>query len=233
MFTDPTGMSKETQLFNLDGKKIGEDTNGNDGNVSIIIDKSKAKEIEKNCKKSGIAPQSDVNSGVLTTKQELQESLNVLDRTEMNRGLKEESSIIGLSGKVYEGETETEPKFETIVSGEVIMTVDVTLYSLPSAETSGVSIHSHQTSLPVHNDKPFPVSASYPSRVDNTMWTKNEFNRNIIVGHLGVGNVSNIYKNGTQWKDKRDLGTAIYIGSNSRTPAVQLTKKAITNILSR
>src|SRR5690606_7700874 len=130
-------------------------------------------------------------------------------------------------------ETGTEPTFKTLDNGAVIMTANATFYSLPSTETSGVSIHSHLTSLPVYNDQSFPISASYPSQADNTTWTKNGFNRNIIVGRLGAGNISNIFKNGTQWKDKRDLGAAIFIGSNSRTPAAQLTTKAIKNILSK
>ena len=37
IFIDPTGMF--TELFNENGKKIGEDENGNDGNISIITDK--------------------------------------------------------------------------------------------------------------------------------------------------------------------------------------------------
>ena len=40
-FIDPDGMFAEpfTELFDTNGKKIGEDANGNDGNVSIITDK--------------------------------------------------------------------------------------------------------------------------------------------------------------------------------------------------
>jgi len=234
MFTDPTGMERngiETELYNIDGKKIGEDAKGKDGNVSIIKDSNNAKQIEKNYKKNGVSSQDEVNSGVMTTKQELQESLNVIDRTIKNGGLREESSIIGSSGKVYDGETGTEPEFHTIDNGTVIMTAKATLYSLPSSETSGVSIHSHLTSLPVYNDQPFPVSASDPSQADNSNWTQNGLSRNIIVGRLGAGNISNIVRNGKGWKDKRDLGVAIYVGSKSRTPAVQLKTKAIQNIL--
>jgi len=234
MFTDPTGMHKETELFNIDGKKIGEDANGNDGNVSIIKDKDKAKEIEKNYKKGGIASQSDVNSGVLTTKQELQESLNVIDRTEKNGGFREESSIIGSSGQVYVGETGTMPTFSKGNDGNLIMTAETNLPILPSTETGGVSIHSHQTSLLVHNDQPFPLSASSPTSngTDNNTWTNNGFNRNIIVGRLGVGTANNIYRDSNKkWKDGRSLGAAIYIGSQSRTPAVELKVKAIKAIL--
>jgi hypothetical protein len=53
-----------TELFNTAGKKIGKDTNGNDGNVSVIADKDRAKEIANNYKKGGIAKAAYVAGGM-------------------------------------------------------------------------------------------------------------------------------------------------------------------------
>lgn len=50
---------------------------------------------------------------------------------------------------------------------------------------------------------------------------------------LGEGTASNIYYDNKEktWKDGRKIGAAIYIGSNAKTPAVQLTTKVIEKIL--
>ena len=89
IFVDPDGMKVE--LFNEDGKKIGQDIDGNDGKVSIIKDNKNANEIQKNYKNGGTASAADVNSGVQTTKTILNESLDVLKRGNDNGGNKEET----------------------------------------------------------------------------------------------------------------------------------------------
>ena len=65
MPTDPT------ELYNTEGRKIGEDAKGNDGNISIIKDANRAKSIEQNCIAGGLASESDIQSGIQTIRTEL------------------------------------------------------------------------------------------------------------------------------------------------------------------
>lgn len=86
VFIDPDGMAATTEIYNKKGKKIGQDANGNDGNVSIVQDEDKAKTIEKTYDKGGTATEDDLDSGVKTTKKVLNEALDVLSRTRKNGG---------------------------------------------------------------------------------------------------------------------------------------------------
>ncbi len=70
-------------FFDENGNKIG--TDGKDDDVVYIVtDKEEKKEIKNKDKKNGTTDPNNVKSKIETTKTELKESLNVLDRTEKN-----------------------------------------------------------------------------------------------------------------------------------------------------
>lgn len=226
IFIDPTGMF--TELYNEDGKKIGEDKNGNDGNVSIILNKDNAKRIAKDYKEGGIATEGDVNSGVKTTKSVLTEALDVLKRTEDNGGLKEESSAVTENGEVIRGQTGSEPDYEKTKNGITVQTASGSMPVLPEGtnKSNATLIHSHPTTVAEHDGQYFPQSASSPSGLAD--WTTFlSYGTNIIVGKLG--NLSSIEKNsdGTV-KDNRKSG-AVFFNSRS-VQKLALTKDAMKKI---
>jgi len=89
-----------TDLYNTSGKKIG--TDGVDNGLKIVVtDNKEARQISRI---KGNVDLSNVKSGViLPSDVTLQESLNVLDRTIANGGLREESSIVMNDGTIIQG----------------------------------------------------------------------------------------------------------------------------------
>lgn len=224
VFSDPDGMGVETDFYNLKGKKIG--TDGVDNGVKVVVTDNK--EVRSISKIKGNVDASGVKSGVtLPSDIALQESLNVLDRTVKNGGLKEESLLVMKDGTVVKGETGSMP---TIENG--VQTAETSLPNLPEGTTTSdveVSIHSHPTVVQQVGEQVFPQSASTPSPTDNN--TFKQFGTNIIVGPLGTLEPGSVTTNpdGSLNIPSRTTGAAIY-DSNS-TPKVELEKKAIQNIL--
>ena len=62
IFIDPTGML--TELFNENGKKIGVDENGVDGNIAIVTNKKEVKRVKENTKNGTHTESSTLNSTV-------------------------------------------------------------------------------------------------------------------------------------------------------------------------
>lgn len=78
----------------------------------------------------------------------------------------------------------------------------------------------------------YPQSASTPSTgAGSDGPTFNQYDTNVIVGSLGTVNPNNVTANpnGTLNIPSRPLGIAIY--DKNSTPQVELTKKAVQNIL--
>ncbi len=222
MYIDPTGMF--TELFDGNGKKIGEDENGNDGNVSIITDKNEAKRIKRNTKDGQLATADDIASGVQTTKAVLNEALDVLARTEDNGGLREEISVVTGDGQALRGETGPEPKVENN-----IMTANAAeTPSLPEGAdaSSSTRIHSHPTEVLLRNGQAYPQSASKPSGMDIAGGQR--FGRNVIVGRLGTLSRVSLNSQG-KVNDSRSKGAVIY---NKRfKPLIELKEKTIRRII--
>ena len=213
-----------TDLYNIAGKKIG--TDGVDNGVKmVVLDKKEARQISNT---KGNIDLSSIKSGVvLPSDIALRESLNVLDRTIANGGLREESSIIMNDGVIIRGETGPMP---TIVNGVQIATSN--LPQLPTGATASdveAIIHSHPTEVQQIGNKIFAQSARMPSKVDKATFSK--FNTNIIVGPLGsINNVmSNYY--GTSNIPNRPNGAVIY--NKNAVPLLELTRQAIQNILKK
>jgi RHS repeat-associated protein len=230
IFTDPDGMfaTPPTDLFNIDGKKIGTDGVAN-GVKMVVTDKKEAKQVSKT---EGNVDLSTVKSGVtLPSDTALKESLNVLDRTVKNGGLKEETSIVMKDGTVVQGKTGPLP---TIVNN--VQVAPSTLPLPPAGSTMAdveTTIHSHPTTVQEANGQVYPQSASTPSTGPNTdQTTFPNYGTNIIVGPLGTLAPGSVTKNpnGTTNIPSRPNGAAIY-NSTSLTPQVELTKKALENIL--
>nr|WP_295871554.1 RHS repeat-associated core domain-containing protein [uncultured Chitinophaga sp.] len=101
-FIDPDGMWPG-DFYSEKGNKIG--TDGiNDGKKYVVTDKQEVKAIEKVDKKGGTTQVSTVSSAVqLPPDVALRESINVLDRTITNGGLKEEASIVLKDGTIVRG----------------------------------------------------------------------------------------------------------------------------------
>ncbi|NML42109.1 RHS repeat-associated core domain-containing protein, partial [Chitinophaga sp. G-6-1-13] len=228
-FVDPDGMVPG-DFYTERGNRIG--TDGiNDGKKYVVTNKQEVKDIEKIDKKGGTTQVSTVSSAVqLPSNAALTESLNVLDRTIANRGLKEEASIVMRDGTVVRGQTGPEP---TIVNN--IQSAPSSLPDLPAGTTTRdveASIHSHPTTVQQVGDMFYPQSANTPStgpRTDQqTFW---QYQTNIIVGPLGTVNRNSVTKkpDGTLSIPTRTNGAVIY-DSNS-IPRVELTRRAIEKIL--
>lgn len=194
----------------------------------VVTDNKEARTISKT---KGNIDASGVKSGVtIPSDTALQESLNVLDRTVKNGGLREESSLVMKDGTVVEGKTGSMP---TIEKG--VQTATTSLPSIPEGKTTAdveASIHSHPTVVQQVGEQVFPQSASTPSKGQGTDETTfKQYDTNIIVGPLGTLKPGSVTANpdGSLNIPSRATGAAIY-DSNS-TPKVELEKKAIENIL--
>lgn len=226
LFVDPTGAF--TEIFDLNGKKVGEDENGNDGNVSIATDRQEAKRIAKDYKNGGIATAEDVASGIQTTKTVLGEALDVLNRTEANGGLREEVSVVTGEGEIVRGETGPEPKIES-VGGVLVQTAETKVPALPEgAKASDVTtIHSHPTKIVEQDGQAFPQSASTPSGADRS--TFKNYGTNIIVGPIGVAkSVSRDASGNLATTPSRSNGAVIY--QRGKAPA-EIRRRAVRKII--
>ncbi|PZR20173.1 MAG: hypothetical protein DI539_11715 [Flavobacterium psychrophilum] len=230
-FIDPDGMlaTPPIDFYNKKGEKIGTDGNVNDNRKVVVTDNKEAKAIKNTNKSNGTTQLSSVASGVvLPSDTALQESLNVLDRTIANGGLREESSLVMKDGTTVQGQTGPMP---TIVNG--VQTAPTSLPNLPAGATVSdveVSIHSHLTTVQQDGGKVYPQSASTPSTGPNSdQQTFQQFNTNIIVGPLGPVNNVTANPNGTLNIPNRPNGVAIY-DSNSNLQ-IELPRRAVENIL--
>lgn len=222
-FIDPDGMLPG-DFHDQDGKRIG--TDGiDDQKKYIVTDKKEAKAIAKTDKAGGTTQVGAVSSAVqLPSNAALSESLNVLDRTTANGGLKEESSLVMKDGNVVRGETGGLP---TIENG--VQTASTNLPNLPAGATAAdveATIHSHPTTVQVENGQAFPQSASTPSSTDGR--TFSQFSTNIIVGPLGQVNSVTQNPNGSLNIPSRPNGAVIY---NKGQAPLELTRKAIQRVL--
>jgi len=230
VFVDPDGMQSFgifTELFNVDGKKIGEDAAGKDGNVSIITDKNKAKEIERNYKKGGIATETDVSSGLQTTKGVLVEALNVLEEAKGFQNGEEAKSVVEPNGNVTRGTAPT-----ILNDGEM----GVTRTTMPYVSgDDNVGIHSHNIFASIN---PETQGIRYDSALRPGPDAPNAFKKyalNIIVGRLGDQTGRSI-KNASTGEIKTVLDTPPPLGAafyprGTVKASLSLTEKAILKII--
>lgn len=217
-FIDPDGRNP-IELFNSNGEKIGQDKNGNDGKVSIVSDNSKAKEIEKNYKKGGVASDEDVKSGLETTKNVLKSSLERLKETIKNGGNSEATAVVDENDKVTNG---TAP---TRVEGNISRT------DLPNVPgDNNTSIHSHvplEPSINSNGNINFS-SALKPGPDDPAAFSK--YKLNVIVGRLGDqnGTIDPVTKK-VRLDKKPALGAAFYNRENKFL--LSLPQKVIEKIV--
>ena len=217
-FIDPDGMLAEpfTELFNTKGKKIGEDANGNDGNVSIV-----SKDVAKSVKKGDISVDDAIAGGVQTTKTVLTEAIDVLQRTEDNGGLQEEASVVTADNKVIKGERG---------SADVVNIdgVNAITTPIPDAPTEGSTlIHSHQTAIGKDaNGGPTAGNAKEPGPNDPSIFS--DYKQSIIVGRLGktTGNADGSF-------NQPSLGAAFFSNKTkiNSTPVLTLKKGSIKKII--
>ena len=227
IFVDPTGAF--TELFDENGNKIGEDKNGNDGNVSIITNKDDVKRIKGNTKDGQLASAEDVASGIQTTKTVLKEALGVLSRTEANGGLREEVSLVTGNGQIVRGETGPEPKIEKI-GGTLVQTAETKVPALPegASASEATTIHSHPTKIVEQDGQAFPQSASTPSGADRS--TFKNYGTNIIVGPIGgATSVSRDASGNLVTTPSRSNGAVIYQGGRSPAAIIDRAVRKIVN----
>lgn len=221
-FIDPDGMRPNGDFFDLSGNKIG--TDGNDDKKKYVVDKKDdVSKIRARTKEGKTIQANEVESEMqLPSDIALKESLNVIDRTEKNGGLKEESSIVMKDGSVLRGETGEEP---TIVNN--VQTAKSNLPDLPAGKNpddAEVTIHSHPIATQVKDGKAYPQTISSTDNFD--IRTFSQYNWNIIVGRIG-----SLEQYDSAIGDNRPVGIAIYAGAALGTPGVQLTKRAVQKIL--
>jgi len=177
MRIDPTGM---TDYTTEKGKVIGNDGK-NDGNIRVVTDKKEIKTIQDNHKNKTTTPLDNVKSGAMTTRTELGESLNVLDRVVRNGGINEESSVIPENGGIFD-----------IVRGE---RANGDQGNFPYVDgNNNTSIHGHPTAITEGlspDGRPqttsYDVNPTRPPDVPNDIETFRDYKRNIIVGNLQLG----------------------------------------------
>ena len=230
IFTDPDGMlaTPPTDLFNTDGKKIGTDGVGNKERMLVTND-DEAKKISKT---KGNIDLSTVKSGeMLEDNSVLQESLNVIERTEKNGGLSEESSLVMNDNSVVTGQT----------GSPVDLAKDsfagTSLPNIPNGKTTTdvkATIHSHVIGCEVVNGEIKSMSATEPSvGANKDTGTFAQYKTNIIVGRLGKTTADLSQQsvfNKTVSTNKPNLGISVFRG-DSTTPAYSLTKRAVEKIL--
>jgi RHS repeat-associated protein len=219
-FTDVFGMGAG-DFYDENGKFLGTD-GVDDGKKYVVTDKQEKKEIKSTNKEGGTTQVSDVSSSKqLPSDAALSESLNVLERTEANGGLREESSKVMTDGTVARGKTGEMP---TIKDG--VQTAKATLPGTPAGKDVEATIHSHPTKVQIEGDKAYPQTATNPSGQDES--TFKNYGINIIVGNLSQPSVTK-NTDGTYVTGSAAKGAVIY---NSKTqPQIQLTEKAIKRIL--
>lgn len=218
-FIDPDGMDLG-DFHDQKGKRIGTDGKIDD-NVFIVTDKKEVKDIRAKDEAGGTTQVSAVKSAVATTKTEMKESLNVLDRTEKNGGFKEESSVVTPNGTVTRGTTGSDNS-ETRSDGTVVKTAE--LPSVPG--NNNTSIHSHQTGVTTTDGNIISTTATQPGPDDPG--TFSGYNRNIIVGPLGNAS-GQTQMNGSIQISQPPLGAVIY--DRNSNPQVEITKKAMKEII--
>ena len=210
-FIDPDGMWAGDYI-NSKGKIIGSDGKV-DENIHIVSNKSDIKTIEKNEKEGNSTQASDVNIDFTTTRTELSESLNVLDRTNKNGGFAEETSVVTPEGEIHRGETGKKSDG------------GVTSATLPHVDGgNNTSIHSHPTAT----TEATGWNALRPGPGDPKAFSG--FSRNIIVGAIGDP------KTDQHGNDIPRPQGAVFFGRTITTaskPQAVLYRKAIEKVLKK
>jgi hypothetical protein len=193
------------------GEIIGDDGEETEY-VFLLTEPGSIKTVSGNKKKGKSTKTSEVKIAFTTTETEIQEAINVLDRTIANGGFAEECSVVIPEGKVFEGK-----KGLDVREGQGIAT-------FPHVEgNDNTSIHSHQTGTTEKS----AWSASKPGPGDPL--TFQDFNRNIIVGPLGIAKT-------LDGKDVPRSNGAAFFGRNAlrdSKPKVEMTKQALINSLKK
>lgn len=104
---------------------------------------------------------------------------------------------------------------------------------MPTTATTHTTIHLHPAGIFESGGKIYPFDALTPTKeVDDKTFSGK--GTNIILGRLQKYDGTNVVKNSDgKYKDYRDVGAAVYRGSNISKPIMTLTTKVITNILNR
>lgn len=211
-FVDPDGMMPFDEYY--DGKKLGVDENGINGNVKIVQYQREIDLIKQNTKKGTFTHSSLVNADLSTSKTVLSEALDVLDRTV---GLREEGSTVtkeGVVTRMPSGNGEVEN-----MNGVRITSVDI---SIPRG-TENTSIHSHVMDVTT-NDQGQEVAMRASKAGPNDQNVFKHFVQNIIVGNLILPE----YSNGLLIEPA--IGTVFY-GRDLLKPIIELKRQSIKKII--
>jgi RHS repeat-associated protein len=223
-FIDPDGnfASPPIDYYDNNGNYLGNDGNKDDNRNFVVTNKDEARSIKKTDKAGGTTQLSNLSSAeALPSTGALEESLNVLKRTQDNGGLKEESSLVMKNGEVVIGKTGELP---SIVDG--VQTAETVIPSLPTGSTDNdvdAMIHSHPTTTQVVGDQVYPQTASTPTYPQDVL-AFGRFQTNIIVGRLGK-----LAMWDSKTGDTRPLGAAIFVKGNNKQ--LELTEGAIRKII--
>ena len=230
-FIDPDGMGPTGDYFNLNGKKLG--TDGiDDGKKYIVEEKEDISKLRNARDRKQIIHKEELCWAVeLPSKGVLQESLDVIKRTEAKTtadpsgGLHGESSTVMKDGTVLKGESGA----AAFINSNNELEADEKLPALPAGKTAAdaeATIHSHVTGTILKNGQIYSHDATKPSNVD--VPTFGQYGINIIVGPLGQASATQ--NNGNTIVSQPGNGVVIYLGG-SATPALRLTVKAVQKIL--
>ena len=231
IFQDPDGMAPFTDLFDKNGNKIGTDGEKNGVNIVIQDDEvaQRVSEVEGNVDLSDTSLGLNANNSVVLTDVALTESIDVLDRTEDNGGMREESSVIVNNGRrINRGETGPEPTVAKI-GDEIVATAESVLpeTNLLPGESITAQIHSHPTEVFQKDGQDFIFDAENPTPgVDDE--TFKHSNTNIIVGRLGSTGKVTKNQDGTL-KDTRFTGISVF--DRTGKPKISLKRSTVRKIL--
>ncbi len=181
-FIDPDGnsVSPPIDYYDNNGNYIGHDGNPDDDRNFVVTDRKEAGRVKKTNRKKGTTSLDDLNSAEeLPSVTAMEESLNLLDRTQANGGLREESSIVMKDGTVVRGETGELPK---IVDG--VQIAETPVPSLPDGSTDDnvkAIIHSHPTTTQVV-ERILKLQVS--RRTHRMSWLLEDFERILLLAGL-------------------------------------------------
>ena len=152
IFVDPTGMF--TELFGENGKKIGEDENGADGNIAIVKNKGEVKRVKANTKAGTHTESSTLNSTVNLPSGNVRDQMGkAVDRSntasvaagDAQGGFHEEGGIFGTDSEGNEKVIDAQPG--GVSNPDVDRTASVDVFS---GETANYNLSEIEGTFHVH-----------------------------------------------------------------------------------
>lgn len=205
--------------FDGNGRYLGSD-GINDGRV-YIANKRKSRQVRDALEKGDTITAQTLSKeipGFIS----LLESLDVLERTELNGGFQEEVSLVFMDGSIVKGKPGPVPTFE---HSRLHAEFSVPRLPIGKKDSDVVAlIHSHPTSDAAENRVYYRFSALIPSEADRVTFQR--FSTNIVVGSLRLDSFENPLHD-----EEKSTGIAVY--DQNTELIISLKKEAVQRIIQK